>query len=462
MSCITTTSFQICINGELTSSFHAKRGIRQGDPLLPNIFILCMEKLSHLIQSVAENGDWKGVRASQSGPKISHLFFADDLMLFADATLDQACTLKNCLDNFCSLSGQTISYEKSLLYVSPNTGRDIATDISTICGSPLTNDLGKYLGMPLIHSRVNKYTYAGILDKVQSRLSSWKCKVLNLAGRLTLINSVTAAIPNYAMQTVRLPMSICNDLDKLNRNFLWGDTENKKKIHLVNWDTVCLPKTLGGFGIKKSSDMNQAMLAKAGWRLFQHDPGLWASMYREKYLQHGHLVDQNYQQPKDCSSTWRSITHGANLLKKGLIWRVGDGRKIKFWTDIWLPISPLINHVTPDFAIDVDATICSFWKNNGWDLNLLYSCLSPHIIGQILHIPTGFDGCGEDIQIWPTLPMAPFLSSRLTIFSLMIMIKPTLLGNSYGNCKFHQSSRLFCGFSVMANYSQMSKEPREI
>ncbi|KAL6178884.1 hypothetical protein ACLB2K_050401 [Fragaria x ananassa] len=227
MHCVTSTSFQIC---ELTSYFMAKRGIRQGDPLSPYIFVLCMEMLSHLVQCVVEYGHWKSVNASQSGPRISHLFFADDLMLFAEATDHQAYGLKTCLDNFCVISGQIISYEKSLIFCSPNTPKTMASSISATCGSPLTSDLGKYLGMRLIQSRVNKHTYDAIFDKVQSRLSSWKSKALNMAGRLTLIQSVTSAIPNYAMQTTKFPVSLCDRLDKLNRNFLWGDVDDKKKV----------------------------------------------------------------------------------------------------------------------------------------------------------------------------------------------------------------------------------------
>ncbi|KAL6180703.1 hypothetical protein ACLB2K_047363 [Fragaria x ananassa] len=165
------------------------------------------------------------------------------------ATEHQAYGLKTCLDNFCAISGQIISYEKSLIFCSPNTPKTMASSICATCGSPLTSDLGNYLGMPLIHSRVNKHTYDAIFDKVQSRLSSWKSKVLNMAGRLTLIQSVTSAIPNYAMKTTKFPVSLCDRLDKLNRNFLWGDVDDKKIVHLVNWDIVCQPKQLGDLGI---------------------------------------------------------------------------------------------------------------------------------------------------------------------------------------------------------------------
>ncbi|XP_061998979.1 uncharacterized protein LOC133716290 [Rosa rugosa] len=319
--------------------------------------------LSHLIQSNVDIGSWKPVKASQSGPKISHLFFADDLMLFAEASSIQTCKLKRCLDLFCSLSGQAVNYEKSMIFCSPNTCKRIAVDISKICGSPLTNDLGKYLGMPLIHSRVNKNTYASIFDKIQCRLSSWKSKVLSMAGRLTLVQSVTSAIPNYAMQTARLPL-------------------------------------LGGLGIKKTADMNQAMLAKASWRIFQKDSGLWASMYAAKYLHSSNITETSYQPPTDCSSTWRSISHGAELLRKCLKWRMGDGSSINFWLDHWLLPSSLICLALPTADININATINSFWTDEAWNLDLLSSMVPSDIVNKIINIPTGFDNCGCDSLIW--------------------------------------------------------------
>ncbi|MDD0245709.1 hypothetical protein PSY47_23320, partial [Shigella flexneri] len=92
-------------------------------------------------------------------------------------------------------------------------------------------------------------------------------------------------------------------------DFIWGDTNDKKKVHLVNWDTICQPKQLGGLGIKKTSEMNKAMLAKASWRIWQADAGFWAAIFKEKYLLNGCLTDNNYKPPLDCSSTWRSISH---------------------------------------------------------------------------------------------------------------------------------------------------------
>ncbi|XP_050387323.1 uncharacterized protein LOC126803582 [Argentina anserina] len=284
----------------------AQRGIRQGDPLSPYFFVMCMKKLSHLIKSVVDSGSSKAVKVSQSGSRISHIFFADDLMLFAEASSRHAYVLKGILDTFCSLSGQTVSYEKSLIFCSPNTDRRLANDISRTYGSPLTADLGKYLGMSLVHCRINKHTSDGLFDKAQGRLASSKSKTRSLAGRLTLIQSVTSAIPIYRMQTTRFLIKFCEKMDKLNQDFLWGNTEAKKKVHLVNWNIVCQPKSIEGLGIKKTSEMNQAMLAKFG----------------------------------------KVFSHGAHLFKKNLKLRVRNGKKITFWHVVWL-----LNYVLSSYVV---------------------------------------------------------------------------------------------------------------
>lgn len=101
--------------------------MRQGDPLSPYLFVLCMEKLSHLINYQVAQRKWKPVKASRNGPAISHLFFADDLILFAEASVSQTDVMRECLDCFCANSGQEVSYEKSRLFCSPNTEFDLQT-----------------------------------------------------------------------------------------------------------------------------------------------------------------------------------------------------------------------------------------------------------------------------------------------------------------------------------------------
>ncbi|CAL8166302.1 unnamed protein product [Prunus armeniaca] len=167
MSCICSVQYRAVLNGELTETFVPKCGIRQGDPLSPYIFVLCMEKLSHLIHQKVQDNIWKPVQICQRGPMVSHLFFADDLILFGKASVALAKVMKQCLDDFCNLSGQRVSFKKSAICVSPNTCSDLARQVAAISGSPLIDCLGQYLGVPLIHKRVTKATYLEIVEKVQ-------------------------------------------------------------------------------------------------------------------------------------------------------------------------------------------------------------------------------------------------------------------------------------------------------
>lgn len=343
MNCVMYTSMSILWNGSPLPDFKPTRGLRQGDPLSPYLFVLCMEKLSHMIHMAVEERKWKGLRASKNGPNITHLFYADDLMIFAEADESACRHIMDALNHFCGMSGQKINFKKSSLFVSKNVKVCHAKTLSNICGIPLTDNLGIYLGIPMVHKRKGKQHFNHIIHRMQMKLSGWKAKNLSFAGRTTLIKSVLSTLPAYNMQTNLLPAAICDQIDKINRNFLWGDSPDKKKIHLIKWERVCGPIAEGGLGIRDTRTNNLANLLKLGWRLIENCDGLWARVLKAKYTKSAKVYDWNFR--NNASHIWKGIWHTRTFLQEGTKWNVGDGKRINFAKDWWCGEGPLINRV---------------------------------------------------------------------------------------------------------------------
>lgn len=134
----------------------------------------------------------------------------------------------------------------------------------------MTADLGHYLGIPLLHGKVTRRVYYGIVEKVKARVSGSATSSLSMAGRTTLINSVFTSNPVFTMQSTRIPRSILDKVERLCRGFLWGHTESRRKIHLVSWNVVTQPTDRGGLGIKRLVEFNHACLAKLCWGILNN------------------------------------------------------------------------------------------------------------------------------------------------------------------------------------------------
>ncbi|KAK5844934.1 hypothetical protein PVK06_001081 [Gossypium arboreum] len=113
------------------------------------------------------------------------------------------------------------------------------------------------------------------MDNVRNRLNRWETRKLSLVGRLTLVKSVLLTIPNYFMTMARIPISICNEIKKLARGFLWGSTQSGRKPSLKNWEGGCKPQVNGGLGIWRLQDQNNFFLKKLGYKLVAHTEELW-------------------------------------------------------------------------------------------------------------------------------------------------------------------------------------------
>jgi hypothetical protein len=167
LSCISSTSTSLLFNGSKLPHFLTSRGLRQGDPLSLYLFILCMEFLGALIDHKYASGDWTKVKASRGGPGFSHVFFGDDLLLFAKANDKNCAAIVDVLDDFCSMSGQKVSHTKSRIFFSPNVPALTKHSICDSLGFLPTDSLGKYLGFPILHKRQSSFDFHIITERVQ-------------------------------------------------------------------------------------------------------------------------------------------------------------------------------------------------------------------------------------------------------------------------------------------------------
>ena len=382
LSCVSSSSISVLFNGGKLEEFQPSRGIRQGDPLSPYLFILCMELLGFLIHEKCEANLWTPLKVARGGPAFSHLFFADDLVLFAKADRKNCCHIRDVLDTFCDLSGQKVNLMKSKVYFSPNVKVDARTDLCLVLGFNSTPNLGRYLGFPIHQPRSSSHEFDFLLDRVQGKLAGWKANMLSMAGRLILTQAVTTSIPSYVMQGALLPGKILQRLDKVNRDFLWGSTEEKKKLHLVSWKKITKPKRFGGLGLQSAKEKNLALLAKLCWRFKTNHVDGWANALRKKYL--------GPPRPRKCnfSKTWKALKKGEDICDQGSRWVIGSHSLLSFWYDPWIKQGNLRSLIVGPLHCEEEKLLVKDVVVNGdWHLQHLSFVFPPSVLSVLQATP---------------------------------------------------------------------------
>lgn len=176
-----------------------------------------------------------------------------------------------------------------------------------ICGSPVG---------PMSEGKFQNFQ-----EKLTKRMLLW-CSPPQ-GGKEVLIKSVAQWIPTSIMSVFKLPLGWYDDLDQMNRNYLWGSKKCKRKAHWKSWGHLLKPKSRGGIGFRDLRLFNQALLARQAWRLLMFPGSLCARALHAKYYPNGNFEDTVFA--GNPSSLWLGISRGLDLLKKGLIWRIRNG-----------------------------------------------------------------------------------------------------------------------------------------
>lgn len=178
MACVSSVEYKVRFNSNETASFSPTRGLRQGDPLSPYLFLLCAEGLSALIAHEEEMGNLKGVKVCRDSPIISHLLFADDSLILMQANDGNANSLKRILDDYCAASGQMVSAAKSSIYFSPNTDVDDKVVVCQILDIMTESLSDKYVGLPSMIGVDRVDCFKHLIERIQKLVNGWKERTL--------------------------------------------------------------------------------------------------------------------------------------------------------------------------------------------------------------------------------------------------------------------------------------------
>uniref|UniRef100_A0A803P542 Reverse transcriptase domain-containing protein n=1 Tax=Cannabis sativa TaxID=3483 RepID=A0A803P542_CANSA len=358
MNCLSTVTYLLSLNGILSDTFFSSRGIRQGDPLSPYIFLLVAESLSTVIRLQETADVFSGIKICTGAPSLSHLLFAEDSMLFAPVTPHSSEAINSILHTYHQATGQLVNRDKSSILFSTNTSQDSQHRFQTALQLASEGFISKYLGVPHCVGRVTNISFHYLIQNVSSKMNIWYDKFYSRAGKETLIKAIIQPILSFAMSYFKIPKSICQTIQRLVSKFWWGYTSNIRKIHWKKGSALSVSKFFRGLGFRTLTHHNQALLAKQAWRVWSNPDSLLHSILKARYFKNSDfLLGPNGY---NSSFIWRSLLWGRQLLKKGLVWKIGSGNDIPISASNWIPG---ISHPTLLHPIDPSLSVVSFFIN---------------------------------------------------------------------------------------------------
>lgn len=299
-------------DGKVHGYFKSNRGVRQGDPLSPTLFVLAMEWFSRALNGAVEDGLISPYATKKPSLIINHLMFADDILLFTNGNRNSINNLKSLIDEFCTLSGQNLNAEKcSIIFsdkITSNRRRTILSDTGFREDHlPLI-----YLGVPLFRGRPLVEYFTFLEDNIKDRIQGWARKYLSMAGRVTLVNSVLNTTGIHSFMVLPVPKKTIDRIKVIIGNFIWNSGSNNRR-HWANWETLSKPWASGGLGIRDPQCLIEVLHGKLAWNFIQQK-SLWAKFAKLRFSTN-----------ERGSAIWNEFHHLIDVIRENSSWIIGNG-----------------------------------------------------------------------------------------------------------------------------------------
>ncbi|KAJ9559867.1 hypothetical protein OSB04_005027 [Centaurea solstitialis] len=345
--CLSSARISVLVNGSPTSEFPMERGLRQGDPIAPFLFLIVAEGLHIMVEEALSKGLFKGVKVGSKEIQVSHLQFADDAVFLGEWNAENLENLIKILHCFHKVSGLKMNLSKSKLF-----GVGIREEEVQSWAHHLGCGYGElpfiYLGLPVGANMRCESNWTRVIEKSKNKLSAWRAKILSFGGRRTLVKSVLGSVSLYFFALFRTPEKVLKILERVRRSFFWGggggeDEIVKRGLAWVNWEKALGSFRNGGLNIGGLKDLNRSLLGKWWWRFKSERGGLWKRVIISLYGEDGGLVGEGVRATNRKGSVWSNIIKvGSEFDVVGIPFtnsfglELGNGENISFWDDLWI------------------------------------------------------------------------------------------------------------------------------
>ncbi|XP_039070447.1 uncharacterized protein LOC120217411 [Hibiscus syriacus] len=274
-ACFTQTRFSISFNGTLIGYFKGAKGLRQRDPLSPYLFVLAMNILSRMLNLAAERGIF-GFHPKTRKIGLTHLSFADDLLIFCKGNIESVVGVLSILDQFYEVSRLKLNSFKCEIFSAGIHARTIEK-VKLITGFQVGILHVHYLGIPLVTLKLTEKDCQALIDNIKRKLHIWSGRNISYAGRLELINSVLFNISNYWCRQLVLPASILKKVEQICSRFFWKGADKSAAGARISWGEITVPKSEGGLGLKNIKTWNRACLLSLIQKILTGNGSLWVA-----------------------------------------------------------------------------------------------------------------------------------------------------------------------------------------